>query len=589
MKSTTELKCFVLLIGVCALFKSVQTFNLTIVHTNDVHARFEEANAEGGKCKNESKVAGLCFGGVARRLTKIRELNNTNQNMILIDAGDQYQGTLWFNVFKGHAAAHFMNRLGYQAMAIGNHEFDLGVAGVRPILTNTTFPVLSSNIDASKEPSIDGLFQKSTVLTVAGEKIGIIGYTTPDTPTISNTGKLIFRDEVETIQPIINEMKTQGINKIIALGHSGYARDQELARQLTDVDIIVGGHSHTFLYTGTPPTDDEVIGPYPTIVEKSNGEKVLIVQDFFFGKFLGFLKVQFTDDGKVESWEGDPILLNASIPEDPTILQEMQYYKEQVMNISRQTIGASSVYLEGRRTVCRLEECNLGNLIADSMVWKMSQLPAPNGTWIKSSIALMNSGGIRTSIEKGAVSMEDILTVMPFQNYIDVINVTGKVLLKALEHAVAKYDHNSPRGEFLQVAGLQIVYDLKKPSGKRLVNVRVLCQRCDLPHYQPVNVNERYSIVLPTFTADGGDGFDFELGKGDRISPGFLDSDLFTSYVKHFSPLYKSVEGRIRFCGEDDSIYCPKPSTPSGAFGLQPSSLGVVIGVASVLLRLLAA
>lgn len=104
------------LLGFVCLIGSLHAFELTIVHTNDIHARFEEANAVGGSCKNESKVTGMCYGGVARRLTKIRELNTTNPNMILLDAGDQYQGTQWYSVYQGVATVHFMNKLGYQAM-----------------------------------------------------------------------------------------------------------------------------------------------------------------------------------------------------------------------------------------------------------------------------------------------------------------------------------------------------------------------------------------------------------------------------------------------------------------------------------------
>uniref|UniRef100_A0A8C7DVT3 5'-nucleotidase n=1 Tax=Naja naja TaxID=35670 RepID=A0A8C7DVT3_NAJNA len=178
--------CFCAALSVAA----AGSFKLTILHTNDVHARLEQTSRDSGKCSGED-----CYGGVARRATKIRQIRASHRNVLLLDAGDQYQGTIWFNYFKGREVVQFMNSLRYDAMALGNHEFDNGLNGLLdPLLKNVKFPILSANI-RPKGPiasKISGYILPYKIINVGSEKVGIIGYTTKETPVLSNPGIHFF-------------------------------------------------------------------------------------------------------------------------------------------------------------------------------------------------------------------------------------------------------------------------------------------------------------------------------------------------------------------------------------------------------------
>ncbi|MGH0137365.1 UNVERIFIED_CONTAM: hypothetical protein FKN15_040234 [Acipenser sinensis] len=225
-------------------------FDVTLLHTNDVHARVEETSVHSGKCD----PGGECYAGVARRLTQINSIRKTEQNVLLLDAGDQYQGTIWFNYFKGDEAAHFMNWLKYDAMALGNHEFDNGMEGlISPFLQKVNCSVLSANMKPDQElaDKISGLVLPYKIFTLGSEKVAVVGYTTKETPTLSTPGpNVVFQDEVQALQVEVDKLKTLGINKIIALGHSGFETDKLIAKKVSGVDVVIGGHSNTFLYTG---------------------------------------------------------------------------------------------------------------------------------------------------------------------------------------------------------------------------------------------------------------------------------------------------------------------------------------------------
>ena len=202
-------------------------------------------------------------------------------------------------------------------MALGNHEFDDGIDGLIPFIKNTKpLPVLSCNIDATTEPELQNVLGKSTILTVGNEKIGIIGYTTPDTAfLVRNVSTLKFNDEIIAIKNQVNQLKNQGVKILIALGHSGYSKDLEIARNIPELDVVVGGHTNTFLYTGPNPSNEEALDPYPVVVNHTGNQKTLVVQAFAFGKYLGYLNVDFDDGGNVKSYSGNPILLGPDEPE----------------------------------------------------------------------------------------------------------------------------------------------------------------------------------------------------------------------------------------------------------------------------------
>lgn len=530
------------------LWPSAGTWELTILHTNDVHSRLEQINQEGSsKCVNAS----LCVGGVARLFTKVQQIRQAEQNVLLLDAGDQYQGTIWFMVYKGAEVAHFMNLLRYDAMALGNHEFDNGVKGlIDPLLKEAKFPILSANIKAkgSLASEISGLYLPYKILHVGNEVVGIVGYTSKETPFLSNPGTdLVFEDEITALQPEVDKLKTLNVNKIIALGHSGFETDKLIAQKVKGVDIVVGGHSNTFLYTGNPPSSEVPAGKYPFIVTSDDGRKVPVVQAYAFGKYLGYLKVDFDEKGNVVTSHGNPILLNSSIPEDPSIKAEINEWRIKLDNYSTKALGKTIVYLDGSTQSCRFKECNMGNLICDAMI-NNNLRHSDEMFWNHVSMCILNGGGIRSPIDEknnGTITWENLAAVLPFGGTFDLVQLKGSTLKKAFEHSVHRYGQST--GEFLQVGGIHVVYDLSRRSGDRVVQLDVLCTKCRVPSYEPLKMDEVYKVILPSFLASGGDGFQMIKDELLRHDSGEQDISVVCQYISKMQVIYPAVEGRIKF------------------------------------------
>ena len=185
-------------------------YSLTILHTNDFHARFEPISKYDSTCGAEANAEGECFGGSARLVTAIDEAKSRSDNWLLVDGGDQFQGTLFYTYYKGKMAAEFMNKLGYDAMTVGNHEFDDGPEVLRGFMDAVEFPVLMSNADVSKEPKLAGVLMPSTVIERGGEKIGLIGLTPEDTGELSSPGKNIdFTDPAEAVKAQIAKLEEE--------------------------------------------------------------------------------------------------------------------------------------------------------------------------------------------------------------------------------------------------------------------------------------------------------------------------------------------------------------------------------------------
>lgn len=197
---------------------------------------------------------------------------------------------------------------------MGNHEFDDGVKGLIPFIQNASYPVLTANLDLTKQPDLAATnLKNSTILEVNGHKIGVIGYLTPETKDLSTTENVIFKDEVVSIRHEAKRLKEQGVDILIALGHSGFETDKRIAREVEDIDLVIGGHTNTFLYRGKPPDVEMPEGFYPTEVTQKSGRKVYVVQAYAYTKYLGNFSVNFDARGEVTYIEGNPILVDASV------------------------------------------------------------------------------------------------------------------------------------------------------------------------------------------------------------------------------------------------------------------------------------
>ncbi|XP_059212984.1 snake venom 5'-nucleotidase-like [Centropristis striata] len=528
---------------------SSAAWDLVLLHTNDVHARVEETSEHSGRCGSSGRSG--CFAGVARRATMVRRIRSSESNVLLLDAGDQFQGTVWFNYYKGAEAAHFMNMLRYDAMALGNHEFDNGVEGLmKPFMEQIRCPVLSANIkpDSSLAPTFGASYLPFKILNVGGERVGVVGYTSQETTDLSQPGpRLRFEDEVSSVQLQVDKLKTLGVNKIIALGHSGFKMDQKIAKKVRGVDVVIGGHSNTFLYTGPAPSSEVPVGDYPFMVRSDDGRMVPVVQAFAFGKYLGRLKVTFDPDGNVLKASGNPVLLNSSVPQDPDVLADVEQWKKNLAEYSARVVGRTLVFLNGTTEECRFRECNLGNLICDAMLDNNIRFP-DDLEWNHVSAAIFNAGGIRTSIDErsrnGSITMEDLISVLPFGGTFDLVKLKGSTLLKVFEHSVRRYGEST--GEFLQVSGFQVEFDLSRPAGRLVKSLSIVCTRCRVPRYESVEAETVYTVVLPSYLVNGGDGFSMIPKEMIKHNSGDLDISVVSKYIKKKKLVYPSVDGRIK-------------------------------------------
>jgi 5'-nucleotidase len=493
---------------------------LTLLHTNDIHGHY-------GSFARSNQPS---QGGAPRLAALIQDARRAAEHSLLLDAGDQFQGSLLFTVGGVEVVAEVMNVLGYDAMAIGNHEFDLGPAALARFIDAVTFPVVSANVDASDDLDLDGRIRPFDVFLFGGEIVGVFGLTTETTATASSPGEgVAFEPAVRRARSIVAMLERQGVNKIVAVTHLGFARDLELAAAVDGIDVIVGGHSHTQLGAGDMP--------YPTLVTSSGGDPVVVVTAGEWGEALGRLDVVFDARGVVVEATGELIPVEASVPEDEIVVALLAPYAAKTEALLRDPVGTSEVDLDGDRARVRSEETNLGDAIADAMLWKTSSQGA--------RVALHNGGGVRASIPRGPVTMGQILEVLPFGNEISLVTLTGRQLVDALENGVSQVETGA--GRFPQVSGLRFSFDPAATVGARVWFVEVWDPKAGA--YRALLPEESLVVATNDFLAGGGDGYAALAAGSDRYDTGWLLSDVLAEYVREHSPLRVEVDGRIRVAG----------------------------------------
>ncbi|MEO0752802.1 MAG: 5'-nucleotidase C-terminal domain-containing protein [Pseudomonadota bacterium] len=494
-------------------------FTLTILHTNDFHARFEPISKFDSTCAPEDNDAGDCFGGSARLLTAIEDARAAAENPVLVDAGDQFQGTLFYTYYKGQLAAEMMNRMRYDAMTVGNHEFDDGPEVLRGFIDTVDFPVLMSNAHVHGDEHLSGAIQKSTVIQRGGEWIGLIGITPEDTHLTSSPGEHVhFHAAIPAVQAEVDRLTAEGITKIILLSHTGYRKDLEIAKAVTGVDVIVGGHTNTYLANDDPAAS----GPYPTMV----GD-VAVVQAYAYGKFLGKLKVVFDAAGDLVSATGDPSLMDAGVTEDPSVKARIAEAAIPLDEIRNRVVAEVATAIDAGRANCRFRECQMGTLVADAMMARL----ANQGV----EAAITNGGGLRAGIDAGEVTMGEVLTVLPFQNTLSTFRVSGQTLLEALEHGVSEV--TSGDGRFPQVAGMQFSIAVTAPKGERIKDLMVAGA--------PVELDRMYLMATNNFMRTGGDGYAMFKDAEDAYDFGPDVADVLADYLAENTPYTPYTDGRI--------------------------------------------
>ena len=469
---------------------------LTILHTNDLHAHVEP-----------TAIKGATFGGYARHATLIKEIRKKEKNVILLNAGDVFQGTLYFNTFEGLADLNAMNALKYDAMCLGNHEFDKGPGVLSEFVKRTNFPVLCSNLDSTNEPLLSPYVKPSTVLTVDGQKIGVVGATTESTPNISSPGATLkFNDVVSSVQKEVDELTRQGINKIVVLTHIGFEEDKAMAAKLRNVDVIVGGHSHTPLGTpalaGWRPSESA----YPTYVKSAEGIDIPIVQAWEWGKVMGKIKISFDAAGKITRVnEAAAIVVDDKIPEDRDMSLLVSAFKKPIDAIGLMKIGRVETAVTDKTLV--------GYFVADSY------LEATKG--VGATVAFMNPGGVRANIEAGDMNYGQAISVCPFKNTLVVCEMTGEQILALLKEG---------KGGLIPSAGTKYTNAGGEPRDLIIAG-------------EPVDRTKTYKVTVNNFMAGGGDSL-FTLKSAKQIDTGLIDIDAFVEFIKKASPL--KITGDIR-------------------------------------------
>ena len=508
----------------CAGSMAAAEYTLTILHTNDFHARFEPINKYDSSCGAEDNTEGKCFGGSARLTTAIAEAQARTNNAILVDGGDQFQGTLFYTYYKGALAAEMMNKLGYDAMTVGNHEFDDGPEVLRGFMDALEFPILMSNADVSGEAILAGVLQKSTVIERGGEKLGLIGLTPQDTDELASPGpNIIFTDPVDAVQGEVDKLTEAGVNKIIVLSHSGYRVDQRVAQETTGVDVIVGGHSNTYLHSN----DEDAEGPYPTMEGQT-----AIVQAYAYGKFLGELNVTFDDAGHVIEAAGAPLLMDAGVAEDDAVKARISEAAVPLDEIRNKVVAEAAEAIDGGKPICRSAVCPMGVAIAEAMLARVKAQGI--------DVSLQNGGGVRASIDAGPITMGEVLTVLPFQNTLSTFRVSGATLMEALENGVSQVEDQA--GRFLQVAGMRYSYDLSAEPGSRVREVTI--------GGAPLELDKTYGVVSNNYVRNGGDGFAMFRDADEAYDFGPDVADVLADYLIQNTPFTAMVDDRVRVVSE---------------------------------------
>ena len=467
----------------------------TILHTNDIHGRFVE---------DDGRVIGMA---------KVKGLKDKYNPDLMVDSGDAFQGLPVSNNSKGEEMAKAMNGVGYDAMTVGNHEFDFGYDQLLKLQKQLNFPIVSSNIYKNGKR----VFDPSTTVTKNNVRYGIVGVTTPETKTKTSPTAVEgveFKDPLTSVKQAMNEIKNN-VDVFVILSHLGVDKSTQktwrgdyLIDQLTKDGsfkqpiFVLDGHSHTVIDKGEHYGTNNVLAQTGTALANVG-------------------RVDFTFQNQKAS-DINASLINVAdakdITPDPQIdAQTKKANDDFLKETSTVVIPNNTVTLNGERAQARTQETNLGNLITDAM-----EAYASKNFSHQPDFAITNGGGIRASIEKGEVTENDIITVLPFGNLISQIQVKGSDVEKAFEHSLSADTETQDgkkvlgaNGGFLQVSdSLRVYYDINKASGQRINAIKVLNK--ENGEYEDLDPNRTYYVTTNDFTANQGDGYDMFGGQREE-------------------------------------------------------------------------
>lgn len=430
---------------------------IVIVYQNDFHGKLHPSKGDGEERGGLARLAGLVD----------RWRADYPGSVLWLDGGDTWHGTNLANFFEGQAVVEAFNLAGLDAMVLGNHDFNYGLDGLAERVEQAAFPVISANI--VPEDGGQRLVAPSHLFEVGGLQVAVFGLTTPSTPLStlpSNVTGLTFSGPVEVAAHIVPALREQA-DLVVALTHLGLPADLELASEVAGIDVIVGGHSHTVL--------EEPIQVGDT----------LIVQAGEYGQHLGVLQLA-VEEGRVVDYAGWLEPVTSEAPTHSTVAAAIQRWDEPLYDRINEKVAYIDEHLPGDYELMRTQETRLGNLLTD-----IAREVAG------ADLALLNGGSIRAPLEAGDVTRGDLTTILPFDNTLVALRVSGQQIKEALEHSLAPYP--LPWGGFLQVSGLHLTFDPAAPAGARVRDIVVAGE--------PLVLDRDYTVATNSFIALGGDGY----------------------------------------------------------------------------------
>ncbi|OGL12867.1 MAG: hypothetical protein A3I14_10175 [Candidatus Rokubacteria bacterium RIFCSPLOWO2_02_FULL_73_56] len=427
---------------------------LTLLQVNDV---YELEPVDGGR-----------RGGLARLATLVREVRDASPHTLFVLPGDFLSPSVMSAVLRGEQMVAALNALGLDVATFGNHEFDFGPGVLRERMREAKFAWLSANVQERATGAPFGGAQALELRTLGGVRVGLFGLTTAETARVSSAGPgVVFADPLAAGREAARALRARGAQVVVALTHQAMADDRRLAAA-AGVDLILGGHEHEPL----------VAEEGPTLITKAGSD----------ARWLVRVDLGLTPAGKLVERAFAFREVSARVPEDPAVAELVRAYARRLDRELDAVVGRTTVPLDATRRL-RAAETNLGNFVADVV-------RAHTGA----QVALVNGGGIRTdsTVPAGPLTRRTVRGLLPFTNVVVTLELTGGDLRAALEHGLAQADRGG--GGFLQVSGVRLVWDPRRPAGGRLVGAEVGGRALD--------DGSRYTVAVPGFLARGGDGFE---------------------------------------------------------------------------------
>lgn len=490
---------------------------LVILHTNDTHGhplKFFDNPAPD-------------VGGLPARAMLVKEIRSQYQNVLLLDAGDFNTGRPESNFFKAEPEIIGYNYIGYDAVTLGNHEFDNSLKILANQMKSAKFPFLAANV---KNKAGKHIAKPYIIKKYKGFKVAVFGLTTKTSEIVSNPENvkdLLFEDEVETAQALVPQLRKQA-DVVIALVHLGIdATDdtgsRRLAKMVPGIDLIVDGHSHTYL------NEPLVVNNIPIVQAKQwglyLGKGVMTLED---KKVTGFKweLIPINLKEKVKNPDGSSSLKfsGAEIKEDQELLNLLQPYAAKVDEILSEVIGTAEDFFP--QSMVRKEETALGNLVADSMLWQTRNL--------NTDFAIQNGGGLRADLPAGTITKKTIYEILPFDNSVVVVTIKGADLIPLFDFIAT----TPGKGAFPQVSE-GVSFTINTATGK--------CEDI-LIKGKPIDPERIYRIATNSFMAVGGDGYQAFENAIERYDTSVFQRDACIEYIIHLGGKIKpELKNRIKF------------------------------------------